>query len=196
LGISADGLQCDLCWCKIPTLEYVFNNHPSQSPSTILLSEFNMSVQHKGDEKLIAYPSVTQVRLTKSKSVYRAIISIDESKPIVVTNQLYHSDRRIEDRSRQYETFIRVLHFHLKEKSATRFVAGCSWVEAVGVVVCSLLLSVVISYGLDSLNLSFVDPFAMSLLFSTLTLGFLAATFWPSLPKRYKPTEIPSPFLP
>jgi hypothetical protein len=177
-------------------VEYVFNNRPSQSPSIILLSEFNMSVQHKGDEKLVAYPSVTQVRLSKSKSVYKAIISMDASNPIVVTNQLYHPDGRTEDRSRQYETFIRVLHFHLKEKGDTRFVAGCSWAKAVGVVVCTLLLSVAISYGLDGLNLSFVDPFTMSLLFSTLTLGFLAATFWPSLPKRYKPTEIPTPFLP
>ena len=121
---------------------------------------------------------------------------MDAGKSIVVTNQLYRSDGRMEDRSRQYETFIRVLHFHLKDKSASRYVAGCSWEKAVGVVVCSLLLSIAISYGLDGLNLSFVDPFTMSLLLSTLTLGFLAATFWPSLPKRYKPTEIPPPFLP
>jgi hypothetical protein len=162
----------------------------------ILLSEFNMSVQSDLDEKLVAYASITELRLTKTNSAYQAIISIDGSKQIAISNRLYHADGKTEDRSRQYETFIRVLHFHLKEKSTSRFVAGCSWAKAVGAVVCTLLFSVAISYGLDGLNLSFVDPFTMSLLFSTLTLGFLAATFWPSLPKRYKPTEIPTPFLP
>ncbi|MBI3218814.1 MAG: hypothetical protein HYZ44_04825 [Bacteroidetes bacterium] len=177
-------------------MEHVFNNRPSQSPSIILLSEFNMSVQHKGDEQLVAYASVTQVRLTKSNSTFKAIISIDGSDEIEVSNRLYHADGNVEDRSRQYETFIRVLHFHLKEKSVTQFVAGCSWLRAMAVVFGSLVLSVAISYALDWLNLSFVDPFTMSLLFSALTIGFLVATFWPSLPKRYSPTEIPTQFLP
>jgi len=155
-----------------------------------------MSVQYKGDEQLVAYASITELRLTKSNSTYRAIISVDGSKGIEVSNRLYHPDGNVEDRSRQYETFIRVLHFHLKEKSFTHFVAGCSWVRAIGVVIGSLILSVAISFALDWINLSFVDPFTMSLLFSTLSLGFLVATFWPSLPKRYSPTEIPTQFLP
>ncbi|NOS91246.1 MAG: hypothetical protein HOP30_04955 [Cyclobacteriaceae bacterium] len=177
-------------------MEYVFNNRPSQNPLTILLSEFNMSVQHKGDEQLVAYASITALRLTKSNTAYQAIISIDGSNDIEVSNLLYHTDGKIEDRSRQYETFIRVLHFHLKEKSATRFVAGCSWVKAIGAILAAILFSIGISYGLDWMKLSFVDPFTMSLLFSALTLGFLIATFWPSLPKRYNPTEIPSQFIP
>lgn len=177
-------------------MEYVFNNRPSQKPRTILLSEFNMSVQHKGDEQLVAYASITELRLTKSSSAYKAIISIDGNSGIEVSNRLYHADGKTEDRSRQYETFIRVLHFHLKEKSTTRFVAGCSWVKALVATLLAILFSVALSYGLDWIKLSFVDPFTMSLLFSALTLGFLIATFWPSLPKRYNPTDIPSQYLP
>ncbi len=177
-------------------MEYVFNNRPSQNPRTILLAEYNMSVQQKGDEKLVAYASITELRLTKSNSTFKAIISIDGNSGIEVSNQLYHTDGKTEDRSRQYETFIRVLHFHLKDKSTSRFVAGCSWVKAIVAILAAILFSVGISYGLDWMKLSFVDPFTMSLLFSTLSLGFLVATFWPSLPKRYSPTEIPTQFLP
>lgn len=155
-----------------------------------------MSVQHKGDEQLFAYASITELRLTKSNSTFKAIISIDGCSGIEVSNLLYHTDGKIEDRSRQYETFIRVLHFHLKDKSTTRFVAGCSWLRVIGATLAAILFSISISYGLDWIRLSFVDPFTMSLLFSALTLGFLIATFWPSLPKRYNPTEIPSQFLP
>ena len=155
-----------------------------------------MSVQCGLDEKLVAYASITELRMMKTKFAYKAIISIDGSKQIEISNRLYHPDGKTEDRSRQYETFIRVLHFHLKEKSNTLFVAGCSWVKAIGATLVAILFSIGLSYGLDWIKLSFVDPFTMSLLFSALTLGFLSATFWPLLPKRYNPTEIPSQYLP
>lgn len=177
-------------------MEYIFNTHRSQDRITILLSEFNMSVQCGLDERLIAYASITELRLTKTNSAYKAIISIDGSKQIEISNRLYHADGKTEDRSRQFETFIRVLHFHLKEKSNTRFVAGCSWMKAIGATLVAILFSIGLSYGLDWIKLSFVDPFTMSLLFSALTLGFLVATFWPLLPKQYNPTEIPSQYLP
>ncbi|MFM9840841.1 MAG: hypothetical protein ACKVOQ_21415 [Cyclobacteriaceae bacterium] len=101
-------------------MEYIFKNTVSQKPQTIILSGFSMNVQSAASEKTVSYASILSVRLTKSNGFFKTIVAIDGERPIEITNRFYRPDGSFEDRSHQYETFIRVLHFHLKEKSSAQ----------------------------------------------------------------------------
>jgi hypothetical protein len=161
-----------------------------------VLSEFNMSVQSMAEERSISYASIVSLRLSKSNSFYKAIITADGETPIQITNRFYRSDGSFEDRSRQYETFIRVLHFHLKEKSGADFCTGCSWGKMILVAISTIFGALVLSLGLYFLKINFIDVVTQSFLLATLFIGFLLAAFWPHFPKAYQPEHIPSQFLP
>ncbi len=177
-------------------MEYVFKNSVSQKPSTILLSEFSMNLQSAIEEKSISYASILSVRLSKSNGFFKMIISLDGEKTIEITNRFYRADGSFEDRSRQYETFVRVLHFHLKEKSVAHFCTGCSWGKVFMGIVGSVLAAFAISLTLYFLHISFIDLITQFFLLATLFLGFLFAAMWPNRPQTYQPAHIPSQFLP
>jgi hypothetical protein len=155
-----------------------------------------MNVQSMANEKLISYASIVSVRLFKSNTHYKAMVMADGEKPIEITNRFYRPDGSFEDRSRQYETFIRVLHFHLKEKSSAHFCTGCSWGKMILAGVITILGAVALSMVLYFLKINFIDVVTQSFLIATLFIGFLLAAFWPNFPKVYQPTHIPSQFLP
>lgn len=124
------------------------------------------------------------------------MVMADGEQPIEITNRFYRPDGSFEDRSRQYETFIRVLHFHLKEKSSAQFCTGCSWSKLILVGVGTVAVSFLLSLALYFLGINFIDVITQSFLIATLFMGFLLAAFWPNLPKGYQPEHIPFQFLP
>lgn len=93
-------------------------------PTTICLAEYNLTVKNGKQETVIPYAVINEVVLNKaSHKQFRTRLLPDGGKPIVITNTYYTSSRDVEDRSRAYATFVRVLHFHLKDKSRARFSA-------------------------------------------------------------------------
>jgi hypothetical protein len=155
-----------------------------------------MNVQSAASEKTVSYASILSIRLTKSNGFFKTIVAIDGERPIEITNRFYRPDGSFEDRSHQYETFIRVLHFHLKEKSSAQFCTGCSWGKLILVGVGSIAMAVLLSIALYLFKINFIDLVTQSFLLATLFMSFLIAAFWPNFPKSYQPTNIPSQFLP
>ncbi len=178
-------------------MEYTFKNSIKHSPCTILLAEYNMSVQSAKQERTISYASVTSVRLTKSNGkFFKTIINVDNEESVEISNCFCLKDGTKEDRSRQYETFIRVLHFHLKQKSSATYSSGNSWNKILLLSVGCLLISLLISVALDFLRVSFLDRSTQTLLMATLIAGFLISASWPFWPHQYIPDQIPPQFLP
>lgn len=178
-------------------MEYTFKNSVAHSPCTILLSEYEMSVQSAKQERTISYASVTSIQLSKSKGkFFKTIIKVDNEESVEIANCFCLKDGTKEDRSRQYETFIRVLHFHLKQKSSATYFSGNSWNKILLVSAGCLLTSLLISVALDFLQVSFLDMSTQALLIATLLAGFLISASWPFWPHRYIPDQIPTQFLP
>ena len=155
-----------------------------------------MNVQSVAGEETIAYASVLSVRLFKSNSSFKTIVTLDGDKPIEITNRFYRPDGSFEDRSRQYETFVRVLHFHLKEKSSAQFCTGCSWVKLILVGTGTMAMAFLLSFALYFLKINFIDLVTQSFLLAALFIGFLLAAFWHNFPTSYQPEHIPFQFLP
>ncbi|HZY82594.1 MAG TPA: hypothetical protein VFE50_23870 [Cyclobacteriaceae bacterium] len=106
-------------------MEYTFRSSSAEMPTTIYLSEYNLTIKQGKQETIIPYAGINEVVLSKSHAkLFKTFLHPEGGKPVVITNRYYTSEKTVEDRSRAYGTFIRVLHFHLKDKSRANFVSG------------------------------------------------------------------------
>ena len=163
----------------------------------MLLSDQYLTVKTGKQQFSVPYLGVMQVNLDKiSPKLYRAVVHLEGHRPIVITN-LYHTDEvTIEDRSRAYSTFIRVMHYHLKDKSKANYASGSDVSKIWTQVIAAATISFVLSFVGELVGFRFMNPFVQGAILS-LVLGSLIfawrAGHWP---KTYKPTEIPMRFLP
>ena len=108
-------------------MEYTFRPSLSEMPTTIFLAEYNLTIKKGKEETVIPYAVINEVVLNKDNGKhFRTRLLPDGGKAVVITNTYYASPKEIEDRSRAYSTFVRVLHFHLKDKSRAKFSAMSS----------------------------------------------------------------------
>ncbi|MEJ0029348.1 MAG: hypothetical protein WDO15_02775 [Bacteroidota bacterium] len=102
-------------------MEYTYRASLNDMPTTIFLAEYNLTVKKGKQEMVIPYAMVNDVVLDKNKKLFKTELHIDTHSKLTITNTYHASSKDVEDRSRAYSTFVRVLHFHLKDKSKARF---------------------------------------------------------------------------
>jgi hypothetical protein len=177
-------------------LEYTFKNSVRDQAHTILLNDYNMTVRSGQVEAVVPYANITNVRLCKaSDEMFKMIISYND-KTLVVTNHFISDNGGIGNQSRLYATFVRVLHFHLKDKSTAHYKTGCSreklWRSAIVAVLTSFILCVVS----DFLGFSIINPYVDAFVLSAFFIGVLLLMQFGRLPKDYSATNIPFELLP
>jgi hypothetical protein len=178
-------------------MDYTYKSSISDKACTILLTDYHLTVQSAGKEEIVPYANITSVRLTRNKKrTFKIYLYPDDQKPLEVTNFYYLSSREVEDRSRQYGVFVRVLHLHLKDKSAAVFSAGLSLNRLIawGVIATALALLIFLSiyyFRPDIQNL----PTLGVILAATIVVGMVVLSK-NAVPKYYRPTDIPLEFLP
>jgi hypothetical protein len=178
-------------------VEYTFKNSASEKVRTIILNQYNFIIQSQDNEERIPYVNVTSVKLSKtSGKIFKITISQDGRGPIVITNKYYLPDGAVEDRSRQYATFVRVLHYHLKEKSSPVYTTGFSVSLLMAWILISAFASFFISFISEYLGASLLNPFLQSLLLTMVIVMIVVALNRGRLPKTYSPGEIPLQLLP
>jgi hypothetical protein len=102
-------------------MEYTYRPSLDDMPTTICLTEYSLTVKQGKKEVTIPYAGIDEVVLKTSGKLFTTKLMPEGGKPIVITNTYYKSPKEVEDRSRAYSTFVRVLHFHLKDKSRANF---------------------------------------------------------------------------
>lgn len=166
-------------------------------PTTILLSEYNLILKCGKQERVIPYASIIEVNLSKGREkIFKTSLRPDGENPVVITNQYFQSAGTAEDRSRAYSTFIRVLHFHLKDKSKAIFTSGNRTFRIGFQIVSITVAAFVISFAADFFGFRLFDPliqaFGLTFLFGILFILSGFATW----PRNYHPSDIPMEFLP
>jgi len=180
-----------------PHMEYTFRNSPGEMPTTIVLSDHGITVKQGNSQYSVPYIGINQVNLDKIRDkVYRAVVLVEGHRPLVITNK-YHADQRtVEDRSRAYSTFIRVLHYHLKDKSKAMYASGSDASRLWGQICVAATIAFFISFTAEYAGASIMHPiFQGAVLAAALGLAIIAR-YAGHLPRRYKPTEIPMRLLP
>jgi hypothetical protein len=134
--------------------------------------------------------------LRGSEKDFRMIVELNNGQSYVISNKLYNPDKKREDQSRAYSTFVRVLHFHLKDKSKAIFTSGNQPGKTAVQVVFSLILSFAISFATEFMGISLVNPFIQAAMIMAMMGIIILALNIGRWPKHYSPTEIPLELLP
>ena len=178
-------------------MEYTFKNSLSARACTVLLGEYQLTWQIAGREAVIPYSSITAIHLSKKGHTrYGIRVDSQHQRPIWITNVYFLSRHQIEDRSRQFGTFVRILHLHLSTKSKAVFRIGFSPTRLVACGAAALFLPVAAFFGEQHVAPGLFDYFlgGSSVVLLTLAGWLLLNRNW--VPKNYPPTDIPLEFLP
>ena len=178
-------------------MEYTFKNSAREEAQTIVLSDFSITIRENNVERTIPYANVISVRLCKlSSSSFKAIIDHDGEKPVVITNQYFSDEPASVNQSRSYATFIRVLHYHLKDKSGAAYSSGCNLEAMWKWAVIAVMVSFAMSFTGEFLGFQFLNPYVQTILLSVVSLGIIFALSGAQIPKEYTATNIPMNLLP
>ena len=174
--------------------EYICKNSVGQKPITVRLLDFQLEWQCGEASGSISYANIIFVQLTRMRSRFKIRIKSDYQGSIILTNRFYLTSSEFEDRSRQYNTFVRVLHFHLKNSVAT-FSAGTARHELI--LVTSIMVVATFSLQWLIIQLSaLATPYYWFIAFNIVLFAVAALLIFRKYPKPYLPESIPMECLP
>lgn len=184
---SVEGIFTLANWFDV---EYTFKNSVSGEPTTVVLSEYSLSLLTEGKETLIPYANILSVRLARSGNKFYMAIKPSDHPEIQISHV---SVTNVEEGS-QYTTFVRVLHYHLREKSMAYYVCGNNLQRILFISCASVLIAFGLSHSISSLSFYHSNLVALGLSFLGITV--IAIVNWGYFPNIYKPENIPAQFLP
>jgi hypothetical protein len=178
-------------------MKYIFKSDPHLDSTELELTNFQLVVRQQGKERVIPYSAITDVRLEcKSGSFFMTLQSLDYGS-VRITNRSFVADGKWDDQSRQYHTFVRVLHLHLLEVHCkAEFCSGFKPTHLATKLVLLVVLSVLVYLVEDYFHVLPLSPFLEAgavLIVSTL---FLMVPYLKNPPKHYEPSNIPLNMLP
>lgn len=181
-------------------MDYSYKITPSDTTRRMLLSSNALHLYLDGHKYTTPYNKVVGVWLSKpsdflSGNNYGCTLNIEDAKPIYISIKNFDSEGSPMDQSNHYNSFIRVLHVHLQEKSKAHYYFGekpVSYAMKVLVLV-SLVSACLMSYTLFNINGLIVLPVGAILAISAYALLRFGIK---SFPKLYNPKEIPIGLLP
>lgn len=176
--------------------EYTYKNSVADKSCTAVLTDYNLIIQSDGRDQIIPYANILSIRLCKSKRKYRAYIYPDGGSPIIITNLFYLLGNEYEDRSHQYATFIRILHFHLKDKSTAEYICGKNLKNLLIWACGAVVVVFMVSFLLEFLQMNPVNSIILAVGLSVLAIALIVVFNWGRFPNIYRPENIPLQFLP
>jgi hypothetical protein len=177
-------------------VEYTFKSADREEPITLVLGDNSISVRSLDSETAIPYAGITRVQLCRgSRGLYKTILHFDGGKPLVINNQPYVADNSV-DQSRLYSTFIRVLHYHLKDKSSATYSIGYSMDSLARMGILGVAISFGVSFLANFLGFDLINPVASAFILTGVSAAGIFLLYAGQLPKTYIATNIPLELLP
>jgi hypothetical protein len=178
-------------------MEYTYRSSFRNEACTLILSESSIIVRSGKREYTIPYAAIRAVQIDKGREdVYKTHLFSEDNKTLVISNRIYNSHKNDEDQSRAYATFVRVLHFHLKDKSKAEFATGVRSTVIGATIAIAMLLSFSLSFVLSYMGIRPIDPFLGGLILAAFSGAAILASHASHWPRQYLPTDIPLDFLP
>jgi hypothetical protein len=178
-------------------VEYTFQNTSSEETCSAFLNEYSITFRSVREEHSIPYSMIVEVKLLKiSDDHFKTLLFLNDGHSYVLSNRFYTSDKKMEDRSRLYSTFIRVLHFHLKSKSRAVFTSGNAPGKTRSLVIASVLVSFMISFTAEFFGISLANPLIQAAVLIAMAGIVILAMNMSRWPRHYEPGDIPLEFLP
>ena len=173
--------------------EYICKNSFYEKPCTVYLYEYSLEWQRGEKNVKIPYANIVSVLLKKRGKKFSIQIESDYQGTFIVSNRFYLSGVQYEDRSRQYTTFVRMLHLHIAKQMTTSFFTGTSMKK--WSFFSSASLMIVIAFQM----LISIFPDEIKLWITLVNIALAVALLFVSVklyPRPYSGNEIPLHFLP
>ncbi len=173
--------------------EYICKNSIYSKPCTLQLHEYTLEWQCGKKEGKIPYVNIVAVLLKKRGKKFLMEIESDYQGSIIISNRFYLANGEYEDRSRQYTTFVRLLHHYLYNQKDTTFFTGTTMRKWSFISSASLLFSTFLQALITMLPEEI--KFWATIGNITLAVGLLLLCVR-LYPRSYYGNEIPLRFLP
>jgi hypothetical protein len=178
-------------------VEYTYQKSVSDLPCTALLNEYTITFRTSKEENAIPYSMIVEVKLMReSDKIFETVLELNNGRTYAIANYSFNPDKKTEDLSRAYTTFIRVLHFHLKDKSKATFTSGNPARKTWNQVTLSIIISFLISFTAEFFGVSLVNPIIQAVVLIVMMGIVILAINMGRWPRQYHPTDIPLEFLP
>jgi len=178
-------------------VEYTYQKSASDLPCTALLNEYLITFRTSKEETAIPYSMIVEVKLIReSDKKFKTVLELNDGHIYTIANYSFTPDKEIEDLSRAYTTFIRVLHFHLKDKSKATFTSGNPARKTWNRVTLSIIVSFLISFTAEFFGVGLVNPIVQAVVLIIMMGIVILALNMGRWPRHYQPTDIPLEFLP
>jgi len=181
-------------------MDYTFKINEEDKERRLILKDEFMIYAIDGSVYEIPYNRISAVWLNKPGGIctpnhYSCTLNIDDDKPVFISSRNWGENGREIIQQNHYNSFIRVLHLHLKEKSKAQYGFGVKpkpYFMRVGAIVTILSLSVLFAIIFNLNNVLIAIPAVISVSVLTCGLNFCLKNF----PSTYKPDCIPFALLP
>ncbi len=177
-------------------MEYTYQNHPREKVNVIQLLNYELTLTSGATRHTIPYPDIVEVRLNKKRNFYSLHLRTLSFGTIYVTSQSFAPDGKRMDQLRAYQTFTRVLHLHLIEKSKAQYYTGPSLPATLMRFGMLLSFCAVFFVVNDYFQLLPGNSLTVTLLLLTSGTLLLVALQFNRWPKAYNPSTIPIHMLP
>jgi hypothetical protein len=186
-------LSCFYLYMSLFKMVYSYKNVPHKPEMSFTLTPLSVKVESTDAAFSIPFASISRVKLGKTGGVYSCTL-ISEQHNVVIRSTSY-SEGTFVNQARAYTTFLRVLHYHLREKSKAEFVAGMGSRQMVSLALVFLTSALSIFFMLNLLPYR-VEPVLAGILGSLFITGIFLWVNKYQFPKPYSPASIPSNMLP
>lgn len=177
-------------------MEYAFRNDSDGTITQVELNEFQLTIREGGCERNIPYTTITNIRLEKKSNLFSLEVRSFQFGNICISN-LHSNTIDGKDQSRQYNTFVRILHYHLiKTKPSVDFRLDARPPNLLEKIFYTASLSALVYFFEDHFNVIPLDPLISSILLLGLGLLVIFSPYVINPSKTYSPTDIPLTMLP
>lgn len=181
-------------------MEYNFKVEEHGSERTVILKNDMLIYIEENAIHDIPYSDITNVWLNKpgglcTSNIYSCTLQFKHQKPLFISSKNWRDDRVEIHQENHYNSFIRVLHMHMREKSTAKYSFGVKpkkYFTKVATIILILTLAAVSSITFNLNNYLLAIPVGISLFVVTCGLNFCLKNY----PSHYMPDRIPLNLLP
>lgn len=181
-------------------MEYYFKNSITDKPKKLVLTDSGINLYLDDACYQYDYRDIVGVWLNKPGGIFdqkffSCTLNIADRKPLFISSLNFDQDDELINQDNHYNSFIRVMHLHLKEKSKAKYHLGVPPLNYSLRIILAILVLAVCLAAYFHVDLSTVALGAVG--FLVLATGVAGLQFGISkFPKFYNPDNIPLELLP
>ncbi|MCI0751778.1 MAG: hypothetical protein L0Y35_08060 [Flammeovirgaceae bacterium] len=175
-------------------MNYRFKDKNDRSETLLTLTVYSIKVE-KGDKHVVVpFASISHVKMGRENGYYYLLLSGEGFTPLRIPSRAFNGQARV-DQGRAYSTFVRVLHYHLREKSKAQYAIGMNMNQSIFAAFI-FLVSGLASFFIAREGYINIEPFIAGILAAFGITSLFIFLNKGHLPRPYSPDFIPEHLLP